>query len=254
VKPRTTRETVGRAGRRLVATLRGDKVTPRDKPIPAESAGELKQRIGAERAGGPHLIYRNGDGAQVVRPIAPDIEKLSVGRTGAVGLLLDFDPEVSRLHAELERLGDEWVVVDDGLSRNGTFVNGERVVARRRLRDGDAIRFGETVVVFRAPGAELEETRAASAGGGEPRHVSDAQRRVLIALCRPYRDGNDFATPATNKQIAAEVFLSVDAVKAHLRSLFERFEVGELPQNQKRIRLAELAIRSGVIAPRDLES
>ena len=254
VKPHTTRETIGRAGRRLVATLRGEKVTPLDEPIPAESAGELKRRIGAERAGVPHLIYRDGDGGQVIRPIELDTEKLSVGRAGAVGLLLDFDPEVSRLHAELECLGDEWVVLDDGLSRNGTFVNGERVVARRRLRDGDAIRFGETVVVFRAPGAELEETRAASAEGGGPRHVSDSQRRVLIALCRPYRDGSDFATPATNKQIAEEVFLSVDAVKAHLRALFERFEVGELPQNQKRIRLAELAIRSGVIAPRDLES
>jgi pSer/pThr/pTyr-binding forkhead associated (FHA) protein len=226
---------------------------PRDKPIKAESAGDLKERIGAERAGVPHLIYRDGDAQQVIRPIDAGAERLSVGRTGAVGLLLDFDPEVSRLHAELERLGDEWVVVDDGLSRNGTFVNGERVVARRRLRDGDAIRFGETVVIFRAPGVELDETRAASEESGAPRHVSDAQRRVLIALCRPYRDGSDFATPATNKQIAEEVFLSVDAVKAHLRALFERFEVGDLPQNQKRIRLAELAIRSGVIAPRDLE-
>jgi pSer/pThr/pTyr-binding forkhead associated (FHA) protein len=228
-------------------------VTTRDEPIPAESARELKERIGAERAGVPHLIYRGGDGAQVIRPIELGAEKLSVGRAGAVDLLLDFDPEVSGLHAELERLGDEWVVQDDGLSRNGTFVNGERVVTRRRLRDGDAIRFGETVVVFRAPGAQSEETRSAG-GGGEQRHVSDTQRRVLIALCRPYRDGSDFASPATNKQIAEEVFLSVDAVKAHLRALFERFEVAGLPQNQKRVRLAELAIRSGVIAPRDLES
>jgi pSer/pThr/pTyr-binding forkhead associated (FHA) protein len=228
-------------------------VTPRDEPIPAESAGELKDRIGAEREGIPHLIYRDGEGRQVIAPIGPGKGKLSVGRTGNVDLLLDFDAEVSRLHAELERLGDEWVVVDDGLSRNGTFVNGERVVARRRLRDGDAIRFGETVVVFRAPGTEPEETRVASERG-EPRKVSDSQRRVLIALCRPYRDGSDFATPATNKEIAEEVFLSVDAVKAHLRALFERFDVGDLPQNQKRIRLAELAIRSGVIAPRDLES
>ena len=46
----------------------------------------------------------------------------------------------------------------------------------------------------------------------------------------------------------------MDAVKAHLRTLFEKFEVGELPQNQKRIRLAELALRSGVISPRDLEA
>jgi DNA-binding NarL/FixJ family response regulator len=76
---------------------------------------------------------------------------------------------------------------------------------------------------------------------------------VLVALCRPFATGSEFATPATNKQIAEEAFLSVDAVKANLRALFQRFEVGDLPQNKKRIRLAELAVRSGVISPRDLD-
>jgi DNA-binding NarL/FixJ family response regulator len=77
---------------------------------------------------------------------------------------------------------------------------------------------------------------------------------VLVALCRPFREGSEFARPATNRQIAEEVFLSVDAVKANLRALFETFEVGDLPQNQKRVRLAELALRSGVISPRDLQA
>jgi hypothetical protein len=45
---------------------------------------------------------------------------------------------------------------------------------------------------------------------------------VLVALCRPYRDGDRFATPATNQQIGAEVFLGVDAVKTHLRVLFRK--------------------------------
>ena len=31
------------------------------------------------------------------------------------------------MHAELTRIGDDWVVCDEGLSHNGTFVNGERV-------------------------------------------------------------------------------------------------------------------------------
>ena len=46
------------------------------------------------------------------------------------------------MHAALERAGEEWTVVDDGLSHNGTFVAGERVTARRRLRDGDVIAIG----------------------------------------------------------------------------------------------------------------
>lgn len=219
--------------------------------MPAETAVELKERIDADRDGEPYLVYRDGEGGQVLAPLR-ESERLSVGRRGNVDLLLDFDPEVSSLHAELERLGDEWVVVDDGLSRNGTFVNGERVVGRRRLRDGDAIRFGATVVVYRAPGSVVDTTIVRGGEAGPPQ-VTEAQRRVLVALCRPFRESSEFAAPATNKEIAAEAFLSLDAVKAHLRALFDRFGIGDLPQNQKRIRLAELAIRNGIVAPRDLE-
>jgi DNA-binding NarL/FixJ family response regulator len=76
------------------------------------------------------------------------------------------------------------------------------------------------------------------------------QRKVLVALCRPV-SSSAFATPATNKQIAEEVFLSVDAVKAHLRVLFERFGLDELPQNEKRARLAATVLAAGILAPRD---
>jgi DNA-binding CsgD family transcriptional regulator len=82
--------------------------------------------------------------------------------------------------------------------------------------------------------------------------VSPAQKRVLIALCRPYKDSASFATPATNGQIGEELHLSVDAVKTHLRALFEKFGVGDLPQNQKRVALVERALQSGMVAERDL--
>jgi hypothetical protein len=48
------------------------------------------------------------------------------------------------------------------------------------------------------------------------------------------------------------VFLSVDAVKMHLRTLFGKFELGDLPQNQKRAKLAETALQFGAITHRDL--
>jgi hypothetical protein len=225
-------------------------IVPKDA-LPAKSGGELKDRLDAERRNQPFLLLRDREDTQVILELG-DAKSLAVGRGEEAGLHLD-DPEVSSLHAELERIGGDWVLIDDGLSRNGSFVNGERVSGRRRLRDGDALRFGQTLVVFRAPGAPAGGTVAA---GDTPdaASITDAQRRILVALCRPYREGSDFATPAANRQIAKEVFLSVDAVKAHLRTLFEKFDVGDLPQNQKRVRLAELALRSGVISPRELES
>jgi DNA-binding NarL/FixJ family response regulator len=44
----------------------------------------------------------------------------------------------------------------------------------------------------------------------------------------------------------------VDAVKTHLRTLFAKFGVQDLPQNQKRVKLVERALQSGAITPRDL--
>ena len=68
---------------------------------------------------------------------------------------------------------------------------------------------------------------------------------MLIALCRPVNE-SAFATPATNQEIAEEIFLSVDAVKAQLRVLFDRFGLEDLPQNQKRARLAASTLVGGL--------
>jgi DNA-binding NarL/FixJ family response regulator len=75
---------------------------------------------------------------------------------------------------------------------------------------------------------------------------------VLVALCRPFKEGAAFATPATNQEIADELTLSVDAVKTHLRALFEKFGVEALPQNQKRVALVERALQSGLVSEREL--
>ena len=81
--------------------------------------------------------------------------------------------------------------------------------------------------------------------------LTPAQRRVLIALCRPFKDST-YSTPATNQQIADELVVSVDAVKSNLRALFAAFGVDDLPQNQKRASLALQALRTGVVSRRDL--
>jgi hypothetical protein len=212
----------------------------------ARSAPELQAQIEAERRGRPFLVYRDAGDEQRLLVIEEGIESLWVGRSASADVNLEWDPEISSLHAQLELVGLECTLIDDGLSRNGSFVNGERVGGRRRLRDGDTLRFGRTGVIYRAPAASGSETvlsgEALTAAG-----VSPAQKRVLVALCRPFKGGASFATPATNGQIAAELHLSVDAVKTHLRALFEKFGVEDLPQNRKRAALVERALQSGLL-------
>ncbi len=219
---------------------------------PQTSAAELKAQIEAERGGRPFLVLRDGSGAQRIVVVETGMAELWVGRGEAAGLRIEWDEEVSALHAQIEVVSDECTLLDDGLSRNGSFVGEERVHGRRRLRDGDTLRFGRTRVLYRRPGESAPEATVVATEMPTASAISPGQRRVLIALCRPFKDGSAFATPPTNQAIAAELHLSVDAVKTHMRALFERLGVEDLPQNQKRVALIERALQSGIVAPRDL--
>jgi pSer/pThr/pTyr-binding forkhead associated (FHA) protein len=220
-----------------------------ESPIPTPS--DLKAIIEAERTGLPFVHWLVGDGGQRLLMLGSERERLTVGRRPDADVALVWDTEVSRAHALLEVVGGQWTIVDDGLSRNGTFVNGSRVHGRHLLHDRDRLCFGQTQVVFREPpDPEHGVSTAQAPSNARAVMVSETQRKVLIALCRPVNDSTA-ATPATNRQIADEVFLSVDAVKAHLRVLFDRFGVGELPQNEKRARLAAQVLLDGVLKRHD---
>src|SRR5919107_3824708 len=139
-----------------------------DSPLQAHAASpaELRDRIEAERAGRPFLVLRDGDGGQRIVDLDALGVRASVGRALSNEIALPWDTEVSRLHAELECIGGEWTVSDDGLSRNGTYVNGQRVSGRHRLRDGDVIRVGQTAIAFRRP--ETEESRPTKVASALP--------------------------------------------------------------------------------------
>src|SRR3954468_17705842 len=165
---------------------------------------ELQARLQAERSGVPFLIFRAGDGSQQIVTLATDRDKLVVGREADVAdLPLPWDATVSRVHAILQREGGAWTVLDDGLSSNGTWVNGTRVIGRRRIVDGDTLNCGSVNLIYREPGKSAASATLKAPerlhGGAQ---LTPAERRVLIALCRPLRD--EFGVPATNKQIAAE--------------------------------------------------
>jgi pSer/pThr/pTyr-binding forkhead associated (FHA) protein len=217
----------------------------------ASNAAEAKALIEAERANVPFLHWRDGDGVLRILLISPGRERVTIGRRADSDVSLGWDAEVSRAHALLESVGRQWTLIDDGLSRNGSFVNGGRVHGRRRLRNRDRLCFGNTHVSYREPtDAESAESTARALDAPASMPLSVTQKKVLVALCRPLSEETS-ATPATNRQIADEIFLSVDAVKAHLRLLFERFGVEGLPQNEKRAQLALKVLDAGLLAPHD---
>ena len=97
---------------------------PRTAPPPMRSAAPppvLLQSLSVTYAGRRYIV---------------DKDRFTLGRSKQADMRLD-DPNVSRHHAAIERVGDRWYAVDQG-STNGILVDGEQV-DRRALRDGDVI-------------------------------------------------------------------------------------------------------------------
>jgi FHA domain len=223
---------------------------PETHDTQAPSPRELKAIIEAERTGVPFLQWRDAAGEQQILMLNGE-SRVTIGRREHSDVPLTWDGEVSRAHALIEPVGDSWTLVDDGLSRNGSFVNGSQVHGRRRLHHRDRMCFGNTHVVYHEPASDQGSESTARAPDAPPEiPLSEGQRKILIALCRPVVESSS-AIPATNPQIAAEVHLSVDAVKAHLRLLFDRFGLAEFPQNEKRSRLVARILEAGTLRPHD---
>jgi class 3 adenylate cyclase len=113
----------------------------------------LHDRLEAERRGSAYVVFQDPTGKQQVVTLEDDQEKVAIGRRVENDIALAWDQEVSREHAQLLRGPEGWTLVDDG-SRNGSYLNGQRVSGRHPLRDGDVLRFGDTVVLFRAPATD----------------------------------------------------------------------------------------------------
>ena len=205
--------------------------SPCTSPPVLRSPTELQEIIAAEHAGAPFLLWRSEEGHQQLLVLHPDRWRVTIGRGLSADVSLGWDQQVSREHALLERVGSGWTLIDDGLSRNGSFINGIRVVGRRRLADRDQLCVGVTELIYREPSPTRSASTVTAANAMPSVRLTPMQRKILIALCRPIFE-NQSPTPATNRQIAEEVFLGVDAVKAHLRILFDRYGIGsDVPQN-----------------------
>ena len=176
-----------------------------------------------------------------VVPLQPEVT--TVGRGMHVDVRL-ADPSVSLLHAEIVRRRPYVYLADLGLSLNGTRVNG-RLVARRVLSDGDALTFGSARC--RICGIAVEETADAERPRSAAPELTRRELDVIASLCRPALSEDAFITPATAREIAADLVVTEAAVKQHLLRLYTKLKIPE-GQN-RRIRLANEVVALGLARP-----
>lgn len=178
-----------------------------------------------------------------------DAARVTIGKADGNDVIVASDAAVSRLHAALEPYGATWCIRDLG-SRNGTFVNGERVISERALHHGDEIRIGATRLVFRASEAPSAEMTAAVESAPE---LTRRELDVLVALCAPLFKGAMFARPSTIREIAAALFLTEGAVKQHMSRLYDKFKI-EAGDEARPVQLANEAVRRGAVGIADVRA
>jgi pSer/pThr/pTyr-binding forkhead associated (FHA) protein len=186
-----------------------------------------------------------------VEPVVLDDDRMTIGAEDSNRVCLADDGTVSRLHAVVENYGSGWAVRDLG-SRNGTYINGRRVLGEQALHPGDELRVGKTRIIFRDQDAPLRTTRGTQVLDVDPSpELTRRERDVLHALCRPLASVQPFSQPASIRAIAGELVVSDAAVKQHLLRLYDKFGLTDRSEN-RRVRLANEAIARGVIGLGDL--
>lgn len=189
------------------------------------------------------LELRGGPGG--ILPLTSD--KLTIGKATSNDLAIETDPTVSRFHAVVERFAPGWCIKDVG-SRNGTYVNGERIVGERVLRAGDEIRLGSTLLLFRDTEPASETATAAKEPAPD---LTRKEKEILVLLCRPVLSADMLTEPATVRDMADELVVTESAVKKHLIRLYDKFDLYET-SDRRRGKLANEAIRRGAVTLGDL--
>lgn len=119
------------------------------KPVILRLAAASQIREHVNRIYGPKLIGVLPTGEKLEYPI--DKREVEIGKAAHNQIVLT-DPTVSNTHTIVIAREGGYSIVDLG-SRNGTFVNGERLGSKARtLRHGEKIQLGKTVLTFRNPG------------------------------------------------------------------------------------------------------
>ncbi len=116
---------------------------------------QVDNQLRPGRFGISSVLKQSEPGARPGSIVMPSGDRIELGEgRHVIGRLADCaivinDGNTSRQHAQIHRAGSGYVIADLG-STNGTFVNGQRLIADHRLADGDIVTVGSVSLRFEA--------------------------------------------------------------------------------------------------------
>jgi hypothetical protein len=223
-----------------------DQATDESKP---RATYEFRLEEAARAKGQAYVRYRDGSLFRVVS-LVPSPSPVYIGRDEGCTVEVRNDERVSRRHARIIFGAGQWSI-EDGPSRNGTFVDGTPAVGERLLADGSRILVGRTTVSFHAG----RTATAIPTLGEEPRqrrlHPNATQRKVLVELARPFMvRGAEVPVTPTNAAIAQTLGYQVATIRDAISDLYGQAKLAR-GSSEQRSELVRLAIGEGAVGPED---
>ncbi len=172
---------ISRRRRAAPAPLMGPPVGPAVAPTIAAPDGAVAGRpVDPFWGSAGQLLVTRGQAARMAVPL--DSPTITIGRDPSCTVAV-VDHVVSRFHAQIRRQNGAAVLYDAD-SRNGTYVNGRRIVGPHVLQPGDTIVVGNTELVYQPgwrdtppqPGALL----AVVQGSSRPSSLDLRGRSVVV--------------------------------------------------------------------------
>ena len=121
----------------------------------------------------PEITIRGGEGMRGRFPLAK--ERVTIGRSRESDIFLP-DQWLSRHHAEIRRQGETHLLVDLG-SKNGTLLNGTKIMREEHLKDGDVITLGEHTLTFHGDGVVQDDPEPMGTRVFSARELSDIKTK-----------------------------------------------------------------------------
>ncbi|HYG09528.1 MAG TPA: SpoIIE family protein phosphatase [Pyrinomonadaceae bacterium] len=158
----------------------------------------------------PDLIVNYPDRAPDTFPLGR--LRITIGRSARNDVCIP-DPFASRVHAEVRREGDAYILQDLG-SANGTLYNGDRVESALALTPGGRIQIGETEIVFRDKDAGASATMIADASSGslpEATIALNSEQRSTSGLLEAIEDARTQGSAEQPRPVAGTIINSTRA-------------------------------------------